>query len=92
MGNPNENLQPEPKRGGRPSGSRSTESSTLVARVRAKLEEPQEDFARRIGVRERTVRNYETNSVIPKSGLVRAAIDRLARANDVALEEEDAEL
>ena len=92
MGNPTENLQPEPKRGGRPSGSRSTESSTLVARVRAAMEEPQEDFARRIGVRERTVRNYETNSVIPKSGLVRAAIERLACENEVPIKEEEAEL
>ena len=89
MGNPTENLQPEPNRGGRPSGTRSLERSTLVARVRDKMDKPQEDFARLIGVRERTVRNYETKSVIPKSGLVRAAIERLARANDVPLKKEE---
>ena len=78
MASSTENLSSEPSRGGRPVGARSTESSTLVARVRAALGEPQEDFARRIGVRERTVRNYEKNSTIPKLGLVRAAVEQLA--------------
>lgn len=79
--------QEQPVRKGRPVGTKTTEHSTLVSRLRSHMEIPQEDFARLIGVREKTVRNYEKQSVIPKIGLVREAIEKLAKKQGVPLDE-----
>lgn len=68
-------------RGGRPVGTLKTESSDLVARLRAASGPPpltQEDFAREIGCGSSTIRRYELQNLLPTSGAIRDAIFRLA--------------
>jgi DNA-binding XRE family transcriptional regulator len=74
-------------RAGRPLGALSTEPSTLPLRIRAALGFTQEDFAREIGVREKTVRRYEKLAIMPKSGKARQALEKLAVQVGLNLEE-----
>jgi len=74
------------KSNGRKPGTQLTEPSTLVARLRAKTGDRQEDFARRIGAGTATVRRYERLSIVPKSGRIRASLEKLARRANISLE------
>lgn len=68
--------------GGRPSGSKKTETSDLVAKTRAASGTPpltQEQFGREVGCGSSTIRRYELQSLLPTEGPVRAAILRLAK-------------
>lgn len=75
---------------GRPAGTPTTEASTLCARVRAASGLTQDDFAREIGAREKTVRNYEKLQIIPQKGSKRTALENLARRYDIEIKEPDA--
>ncbi len=74
------------KSNGRKLGTELTEPSTLVARLREKTGDKQEDFARRIGAGTATVRRYERLSIIPKGGRIRAALEKLAKRAGVSIE------
>ncbi len=74
------------KTNGRKPGTQLTEPSTLVARLRAATGEKQEDFARRVGAGTATIRRYERLSIIPKSGKIRASLERHAKRAGVSLE------
>ena len=64
---------------GRPQGSKITESSTLIVRLREKSGMRQQDVAQFIGAGISTVRRYEAESIIPTQGAVRMRIDALAK-------------
>ena len=70
---------------GRPSGTLTTETSDLVARLRAARGMTQVDFSVLIGVREPTVRNYERKTIIPIKGKTREVLEKLAHESEVPI-------
>ena len=64
-------------------------NNDLVYRVRQATRQTQEDFARQLGCGSSTVRYWEINRMLPNSTKLRAALKRIARANDVPFDESE---
>ncbi len=71
---------------GRPGGSRTTVASGVLLELRTARSLTQMELAQELGIPFSTYRRYETQQLIPKSGLVRSAINRAARRAGVSLE------
>ncbi len=74
------------KRGGRPAGIRSSQSSDAVFRVRSKLGFTQEDFSRELGCSVSTVAKLEGEGRTPGTRALKNNLARLAKRAGVSLE------
>jgi DNA-binding transcriptional regulator YiaG len=76
-------INSKPSRMGRPVGTRNTEPSDLVARLREHTKQRQQDLAATLKIGISTLRRYESESIIPTTGEIRDRIFAYAKKQGV---------